>query len=187
MAHNIEYYDYKENTDKKKIQADLDTYVEHCTWQEGGSGTGGIRWVDHICKDYDEAQKWIEQHDKGWYDCLAVKYYSPLSEKTKKIEELNARIQETYKTYTMRDSTIYVKTRTSEFIGCSNCKSKLASKFLRTNFCPVCRADLRPETILKSIEAAKVKWQNAQQAKKDYVDKHSKKEVRWLVKIEYHT
>lgn len=185
--HNIEYYSYKETEDKKAIQTELDDYVEHATWEEGGSTTGGIRWIDHVCRSYDEAKKYIEEHDKGWYDCLAVKYISPIQERCAKVEELGKKIKEAYDDYHKKDSAIYVKTRTSEFIGCSDCKSRLAAKYLNTNFCPVCRADLRPETTLKAIAAAHSRWQKAQKNKEEYVNKHSKKETRWLVKIEYHT
>ena len=187
MGHNIEYYDYKENVDKKKVWAELNEYVEHCTWQEGGSGLESIRWNDHICASYEEAKEWIRQHDRGWYDQLAVKFYSPLFQKSAKTEELDKKIKEAYDVYSKRNNICYPKTRTSEFIGCSKCKSRLASKYLSGNFCPICRADLRPDTTLKAITAAKNKWENAQKTKRDYIDKHSKKEIFWLVKIEYHT
>ena len=186
--HNIEYYDYRENVDKKAVQADLDEHVSHETWQEGGAGLEPIRWNNYVCKNEEEARKWIEEHDSGWYDQLAVKFYDPIrGEKSPKIDELDARIQETYKVFRDRSNVIYPKIRTSEFIGCSNCGSRLASKFLNRNTCPVCNKDLRPETMLKSIEAARTKWQKAQENKKEYIEKHSKKEIRWLVKIEYHT
>ena len=188
MSHNIEHYDYKENVDKKMVQADLNTHVKHATWHEGGHGIEPIRWNDIVCKNYDEAVKWIEAHDKGWYDQLAVKYYEPVhGEKSKKIDELDAKIQEAYKIYRERSSVVYPKTRTSEFIGCNNCKSRLSSKHLNRNHCPVCNADLRPETMLKSIAAAETKWKKAVENKKEYIETHSKKAIRWLVKIEYHT
>lgn len=185
--HNIEHYDYQENVNRKEVQADLSRYVSHQTWQEGGCGIEPIRWNDHICTSYEEAEQWIKEHDRGWYDQLAVKYYSPLKTKTAKTEELDEKIQETYKVYNSRNSICYPKTRTSEFIGCGKCKSRLASQYLSGNYCPVCRADLRPDSTLKSIAAARNKWENAQKMKKEYLDKHSKKEIRWLVKIEYHT
>lgn len=185
--HNIEFYDYKENVDRTKVWAELSDYVEHCTWTEGGNGIEFIRWNEYVCSSYEEAKKWIEEHDKGWYEQLAVKYYAPINTKTAKTEELDKKIKEAYDIYSQRNNACYPKTRTSEFIGCGKCKSRLASKYLLGNFCPVCRTDLRPDTTLKAIAAAKTKWENAQKAKKEYIDKHSKKEIRWLVKIEYHT
>lgn len=189
MGHNIEHYDYAEKADKQKIQKDLSTYVSHCTWQEGGHGIPQIRWNEFICESYDEAKDWIEAHDKGWYDCLAVKYKEPVREKVKsaKLIELEKKATEAGALYSQRTNLLYPRTRTSEYIGCSKCGSRLASKYLNSNHCPVCKADLRPETMLKSILAAKNKWAKAMDEKDEYIKKHSKKEIRWLVKIEYHT
>ncbi len=189
MGHNIEHYDYDEKINKNKVQKDLDTYVSHATWQEGGGGIDPIRWNDVVCEDYDSAIEWIEKHDKGWYDCLAVKYKEPVQtkEKTAKELELAQKITEAGKLYNERNSVLYPKTRTSEYIGCGKCGSRLASKYLNSNYCPVCHTDLRPETTLKAIAAAKAKWEKAEEIKQEYIKKHSKKEIRWLVKIEYHT
>lgn len=185
--HNIEYYDYKENVDKKEVYADLNEYVEHQTWAEGGSGLETIRWNNHVCGSYSEAKEWITKNDRGWYDQLAVKYLSPVSKKSKKADELALKVKETFDAYNKKNNELYVKTRTSEFIGCSSCKSRLAAKYLKGNFCPICRADLRSDTILKSISAAKKRWENAQKTFDEYIQNHSEKETRWLVKIEYHT
>jgi hypothetical protein len=189
MSHNIEHYDYAENASKEKIQKDLNTYVSHRTWQEGGHGIPKIRWNDVVCESYEEAEKWIESHDSGWYDCLAVKYKEPVRDMVKpvKLVEIEKKISETGTLYHQRSSVLYPKARTSEFIGCQNCGSRLASKYLNTNFCPVCKTDLRPETTLKAIHSAKARWEKAQEDKEEYIKKHSKKEIRWLVKIEYHT
>jgi len=189
MGHNIEYYDYAEKANKNTIQKDLDNYVSHRTWQEGGHGLEKIRWNDVVCESYDAAKEWIEKHDKGWYEQLAVAYKAPVRgyEDSDKIRELNAKIAEARKLFMSRDDVLYPKTRTSEFIGCSACGSRLASKLLVSNKCPVCHSDLRPETMLKSIEAARAKYSKALKTKEEYVLKHTKKEIRWLVKIEYHT
>lgn len=34
----------------------------------------GIRFNDTVLKNFDEAMKWIDRNDSGWYDQLAVKY-----------------------------------------------------------------------------------------------------------------
>lgn len=33
-----------------------------------------VRFPNVICKNEDEAMKYIEEHDDGDYDCLAIKY-----------------------------------------------------------------------------------------------------------------
>lgn len=35
---------------------------------------GGIRFNDTVLKNEEEAGKWIEDHDRGWYDNLAVRF-----------------------------------------------------------------------------------------------------------------
>ena len=185
--HNIEHYNYPITANKNEILAELSTMVEHETWREGGAGIRAIRWNDFVCQNYEEAEKWIESHDKGFYDQLAVKYWSPMPFRNEKTKELSQKIDEANKEYYAKNAELYPKTRTSEFIGCGMCKSKLATKHVKSNFCPVCGKDLRPETNLKRIAAAKTKLENARKKYNEYIDKHAKKELRWLVKIEYHT
>ena len=76
----------------------------------------------------------------------------------------------------------------SEYIGCKNCGSKIARKYLRRNFCPVCDADLRPETTLNRIAALRTKAEKSSDALKAELTKQAlkAKNVRWLVKIEFH-
>lgn len=182
--HNIEYFTYKENIDKKAVENEINDYIE----ENGEYGGDNIRWCNNkICSDIEEAKRFIHDNDRGSYDHLAIRYYHPLSVETDKLKELEQKVRDTYNEYFKRDSASYVKTRTSEFIGCNRCKSRLASKYLTGNFCPVCRADLRSETIIKSIAAAKNKWETAKKNREEYINKHSKKEICWLVKIEYHT
>ena len=182
--HNIQYFDYKENVDQKKVAAEIQEYIE----ENGEYGGDGIRWCrETICANRQDAEKWIKEHDNNWYDNIAVRYYDPIIERSQKLDELSQKIREAYALYSERNNANYIKTRTSEFIGCGNCKSRMAAKYLRGNFCPICGLDLRPDTMIKSIAAAKNKWENAQKTKQEYINKHSKKEVRWLVKFEYHT
>ena len=75
MAHNIRYLDYHCSVSKKAVQKSLDNYVAHEDYDEGAVGLPNpIRWIDHLCKNSDEAYEYIESHDRGWYDSLAVQY-----------------------------------------------------------------------------------------------------------------
>ena len=74
MSHNIQHYDYPENVDQKKVFRDLAKYVQHEAWQEGGH-LNEIRWLDaKPLPSRDDAEEFLNKHDKGWYDCLAVRY-----------------------------------------------------------------------------------------------------------------
>ena len=104
-----------------------------------------------------------------------------------KIKELKQKSSDVYAEYQRRDRLLYSQVVTSAFIGCKNCGSRLARKYLCANSCPVCHAELRPEHMLKSISSAKNKWDRTQREVNEYIRKKGKKEVKWLVKIEYHT
>lgn len=65
---------------------------------------------------------------------------------------------------------------------------RLHENNLRRNFCPVCDADLRPETTLNRIAALRTKAEKSSDALKAELTKQAlkAKNVRWLVKIEFH-
>lgn len=205
MGHNIEYFSYKENVDKKKVQRDMDNYVAHADWQEGCSGLyNNIRWIDVVLNDYDEAMDYIEKHDRDNYDQLAVKYYVyPPLVKSKTYETLKERAERLRARYNELKNNIHYKDVKAKFITCRFCDSKISVTVLadrlksyahwgNRNECPVCGRDLRPESTIELIEKAR---QNAEKAEKDLRDEEKKLKakqrknatIKWLVKIEYHT
>lgn len=189
MSHNIRHTSYPENVNKKTVQAEWDEYVRMEDWQEGASGLPNpIRWISAVTyNSYDEAEEAIKRMDNGWYDQIAVKYYAPVSEKSAKVDELTKACVESMKEYEDRNRVLYASKVNCAYITCKTCGSKLSRMHLRSNACPVCRSEIRPDHMLKWVDVAKKRWNKACAAKDEYVNKHSKKEVRWLVKIEYHT
>lgn len=189
MSHEVEYYTYKDKKlDKNKVQRNLEAYVERRCWEEGGGLSRNIRWINEECEDYEDAQKYIEEHDKGWYDQLAVKYrnYSNVKE-TQSLKKLKQQESTLYKKIHDIENKIHYKDVKSSFVSCKKCGSKLATKYITSNYCPLCHKDLRPETTLKSIENYKKKIKDIQKKIKSEKIKQSKKaEIYWLVKIEYH-
>ena len=189
MSHNVRYRDYPENVNKRKVQTDWDTFVAHEDWQEGASGLpSGIRWIDSvICNSYDAAQKYIESIDSGWYDQLAVRYH--VTPKSKKLDELRNIVQTTMKKYRDAESALYADGVKSAFIGCKKCGSKLNREYVKRNTCPLCGQDFRSDTTKARILAAKKKYESAvtnlQNCEASLAKKNS--ELRWLVKVEYHT
>ena len=189
MSHNVEYYRYPLNVSKDKVKADFDNYVAHADWQEGCCGLyHGIRWLsDKTYKDYQEAHDAIDRLDRGNYDNLAVMYYQSDFTPDEKYNELKAKVEDARKEFESRALKNYPSTITSAFMGCKNCGSKLARLYLQHNSCPVCGRDLRPEYMIKSVEAAKSRYNKAVENACAYKERKSKKKVMWLVKIEYHT
>ena len=187
--HNIEYFTYPENVDRQGVEKKLDNYVAHEDWQEGCCGLyHPIRWLkDKVYANYVEAHEAVEKLDGGDYDNLAVKYYVYHQQNDDKLKLLKQKVSEAYDEYDRRYKILYSDQVTSAYIGCKNCGSRLARPYLKSNSCPVCRAEMRPEYMLKSVSSAKNKWERAQREAKEYTEKKCKKEIVWLVKIESHT
>lgn len=189
MGHTIQHYDYPGNADKKKVEQELANYVAKRCFQEGGH-LSKIRWIDsEPCANEDEAHEKIERLDKGWYDCIAVKYYDTCNvPETEKTKTLRAASTQAYRKCNELSAAFHFANAKSEYIGCKNCGSKIARKYLRRNFCPVCDADLRPETTLNRIAALRTKAEKSSDALKAELTKQAlkAKNVRWLVKIEFH-
>lgn len=195
MAHNIAHFDYPENCNRKNVQHECDTLAKMEDWQEGCSGVNPIRWLDNVSvqDDYDEAKKYIETHDKGWYDCLAVKYYDTSklkpSANAKKLAESVASAQNAYNTLREKVISDFFGTK-SEYIGCKECGSRLSKAYLKRPSCPLCGNSLLSETASNRLEKAKAKIAEYEKRRSEAVKKDAakaKKDVRWLVKIEYHT
>lgn len=191
MSHNIKYGIYEENVNKSEVQAEWDEYAAKDDWQEGCCGLASpIRWIDHVCADYDEAHEYIREHDKGWYDQLAVKYRGTEKPKTKAYENLVTRRKEVYDTLKARENKVHYSADNtkSEYVSCKSCGSRLATKFIRSNSCPLCKTELRPASALNSIDTSKKMLKEIDKKIKEMEIKASKKaKIYWLVKIEYHT
>lgn len=185
--HNINYMDLEEPVNRGKVVAMIKREAE----RHGDGYYGGVKWHDNIsvCKNREEAEKLISKLDNGWYDDHAVRYYDYSSAvTTKKIEELNAKRMEVIdkkNAYMQEHSFSNFK---AEFIGCSNCGSKLSKKYLRGYYCPVCRVDMRSETIKKKL--ADFDQKNEHILEQIEIEKQKQKKaqkIMWLVKYEYHS
>ena len=202
MSHSIHYGTYNENVNKNTVQSECDYYAAMEDWQEGCSGLPGkIRWIDHICDDYEEAIKYIEKTDSGWYDQLAVKYLEyPELKKSKTLLTMEEQLEKLKKRKTEITSKIHYANVKSNFISCRNCESKINSRYFTEkvpnyirlkNTCPICKSDLRPQSTLDSIKNIEEKIKEVQKKidveRRKIVEKGKKKAtVKWLVKIEFH-
>lgn len=171
MGHAIDYYTTKVGSEKQ-LKIFLSEITEHAyDPQETSSYHGNITiHKGKVYKDYDAAVDAIRKFDNGWYDDHVVMYYDTSAVGKKAIDEWNKK----------RDNYILahsIKKRTSKYIGCSNCGSKLSIDYLHTEKCPLCNTDLRPESTIE-----KIKWYD----KKVKECKEKYKEKYWVAKVEYH-
>lgn len=196
MGHEIMHFDYPENINKKEVEVGLNEYVSHATWQEGGGGLySPIKWIDKTFDSYGEAREYIRKIDTYNYDQLAVKYLEyPTLKYSKTYDVLKERVERLNSRYNELRNNIHYKGVKSALVTCRNCDSKIATKYIGQtvyNNCPICKADLRPQSTLDLIGKAK---ENADKTSKDLAIEEKKlrekqkknAKTRWLVKIEYH-
>ncbi len=186
MGHIVGYMEVSENCDRAGVLADIQFEAE----REGDGYPGGVKWHDNVgpLGSRDEAEKWIRDHDNGWYDDHAVRFYSYYNAKTtKKMDDIRRRIGETSEKLAKYTKEHSVQKQKAEFIGCSECGSKLARNRLRGEICPVCGTDLRSKTTLETIKGYEDKikslWEKIEEEKKK---QKNIRETLWLVKYEYH-
>ena len=188
MGHMIDYMSFKKDTSEKtmyKVRAD---FIEDNGEREHGmliSHDSGFRLHrDIICESYDDAVDKIRQLDNGWYDDHGVLYkeYKGKSKTMESLLEKRNKVLADRREY-IKDNDIH--NRTSETIACPKCKSRLALAYFRGNECPLCRTDLRSNTVQKRIEAFDAKIKDIDKKYKE-AEKKQKYDLRWLVKIEFH-
>ncbi len=176
-------------------RSDIMKYAERYAFnnvdrQENPSGSyhGNMTIHDIVCDSYEEAQLRIKGWDKGWYSDHAVQFKDKKALKpTKQMETLKNTISETRK---KRDEFIKAHMPNNvkaELIGCKKCNSKIAKKYLRGTYCPVCRADLRPKSTMDRIRGYDAKISELE-SKYAQLEKNQKGKclVKWLVKVEVH-
>ena len=195
MSHEVRFVTYPENVNRRGVKRDWDIVVQHENYQEGSSGLpSDIRWIeDIILNSEEEAEEYIDTHDKGWYDQLAVRFKEVKIKKSKKQTELENKISELTKEFNKKNSIPYATTVKSEYIGCKSCGSKLASKYIQnTNKCPLCYNDLRSPTTLSSLEKLKERISESKKLLKEEEKRLAKQQeknavIKCLVKVEFHT
>lgn len=190
--HNIHKVTYPENVNKKSVQQEWDNAAACAGKEEGASGLDkDIQWYDHICDNYEEAEEFITQHDSGWYDQLAVKYLTYPELSSKKMTDMKNRLEKAKARLDELNGFHFANAK-SQYVGCKKCGSKLSLRYMKSNYCPLCKADLRPESKLASIKSVEDKiYKLALDIGKEerLLQKKSKAKstVRWLVKVEYHS
>lgn len=190
--HNIGMRTYPLNVNKDEVKKELDGFVAHEDWREGCTRLwNDIRWLDVTLESYDKAEAYINAHDRGNYDNLAVKFRctDDSVKNTSKYKTLAEREKRLIKEYYDMNSALYLRTVKSAYVTCRKCGSKIASKVWGSNKCPVCGQDFRSDTMLERISAKRKAYEKASKERAEYCEKYSQKngKVEWLVKFEYHT
>ena len=195
MGHEIYHDIFKVTESKDRIFCILNDRASREGDSESGNGlNSNIRFLEHKIYDNEgDAYKAIEKLDKGWYDQLAVKFYDYEKRKeTKSIINLREKIKtknEEFDKYKEKNS---VKNRKSKFIGCPKCESKINKDYIKDynwNRCPLCHEDLSSDTLKKSMINKVNQIYDMQEKLRSQIkdnNQKGKKNVKWLVKTEFH-
>lgn len=70
--HQIEMWVFPSKKSPKAIQKEADKYCKE--YGDYHHGCDPIRFCTDVMKDRLEAEEWIDRHDRGFYDCLAVRF-----------------------------------------------------------------------------------------------------------------
>lgn len=183
--HMTEYFTYSEKKSKEKIFAELNSYVSKRT--ENHECISKIRWMEgekyvYPCEeDAEEAISRIDLESGLYDDCIAVKF--------RKVEEdrnLRAKACAAWAAYHEAENVVVAKSFKAQLVGCKKCGSRLNREYLKSNFCPLCGADMRSETELHRIQRLREKAEDAEKKIIEAKRKSKKGKVYWLVKIEWH-
>ena len=187
MGHNICHMTADENCDRRQI---MNAITERAN-RDGDGYSGPMHWHVEVSplKNREEAEKWIRDHDNGWYDDHAVRFYdysdAEITPKIKELQQKHSALTLKIREYEAKHS---VKNLKAAFIGCPECGSKLAKDRLHGNFCPLCLTDLRSKTTLDNLAGYRKKQAEICEKIKDEQEKQkSKAKVKWLIKYEYHS
>lgn len=102
----------------------------------------------HAAEDY--SNEIYNQWARNYNLCVPFKDTRNVKE-SKKILNLKTRINLAYR---RRDDYIeahHVRDFKAAYVSCSSCGSKINKEYLRNDHCPVCRSDLRSESVIKTI------------------------------------
>ncbi len=125
MGHQIDHYTEKVTTEKN-----LRAFIKRMTQnaydpQETGDYHGNLTvHKNNVYKDYDEALRAIERYGSGWYSDHIVMYYDISVKGREKVTEWEKKRDHFIETHSIHQ-------RSSAYIGCPECGSKLYLSYIK--------------------------------------------------------
>lgn len=166
------------------VQAKWDAVAARAGRMEGAHGLlSNIEWKDNLAPldSVEAAEKWVEAYDRDHhydYAQVAVRFKAD----TAKSKELREGLEKAKAALEQAKGVYYAADRVkSKYVSCKHCGSKLSTEYLKSNTCPLCHHDLRPEAVQNKQKRLETKVKTL----KEKVEKAM--EIMWLVKVEYHS
>lgn len=189
MGHAIQYFTTEKKKEILSIAEEFAYY--NVDRQENPTGSYHGRMTIHddiICDSYNDAVSKIDMLDRGFYDDHAVRYKDKDSlPPTKSMQTLKERMNKNRadkKEYAEQHS---VGNRKSAFVGCPKCESKLVTKYLRSERCPLCGSELRAEYIINRLNKYDEDYKKMElKYQKMVKERKGKCKTKWLFKVEVH-
>ena len=186
MGHEIKYFVYNENEDRRKIMDEIQEYARG----HGDGYSSYVIWHENTppCDSYDDAKRFIDELDKGNYDDHAVRYHDyrdiPDTPRIKKLQDYIRNLRQAKAEWNQSHS---VRNFKAQYIGCPKCGSKLSREHLRGEHCPLCSTELRAAYVLEKMDWYDQKINTCYNAIQEERKKQKKQaKVMWLVKFEFH-
>jgi transcription initiation factor IIE alpha subunit len=140
---------------------------------------------DKIFDSYEEAEEYCEKKRDRWarnYNVTVAFYDTDVAKATKKMEDIEGRITKEQTKLKVYDETNNVSKFKANLISCPQCSSKVNKQYIRKNFCPVCRSDMRSVTVKNTI---KKYHDNIKKFQKELAEERKKQKrklpIRYLV------
>ena len=197
MGHACEILTFPASMPTSKISAECGEWATYnCDLQErGGRGYDylDVRFTDRVFDSFDEAEDYLNG-TFGNYRQIAVKYKKyPKIQPNKAIADIEKRIEDYSKRCNELNKPHYANVKQAT-VKCKYCGSSLATRYCGTsyrNICPICRADLRPESTLKKLAdyentISDLKKKLKDEEKKQNQKNAAKAELMWAVACEVH-
>lgn len=192
---------FSENCDRKKVLSRMSSISARN--DEYHHGIGRINWKDDMkpFSSEGEAYDYVKRNLFGDYEQVAVPFlrtekaeeqvkgHPRLEAAYRKVKEALQKSHDARNEWFHLNENFHFEDAKSAYIECRHCGSKISKKYLRTNYCPVCNSDMRPQSLLDRISAKKKKADDLEKkasSMEKELNKKLKSEKMWLVKIEYH-
>ena len=184
--------------DRNMIRTECDRWAAaNADYEEThGMGTlpGPIKFTSLIFDTYREAEEYLDG-TFGDYRQTAVQYrsYPEAPAETKVMQDLSRRCNEYRERIRELEKPHYAGV-TSKTVKCKKCGSSLSTEYCGKtwyNNCPVCRTELRPQTVIDKIVKYKaiideLEKKRQEEEKKQLLKQKAKSKLKWAVACEVH-